>query len=152
MSNTLTISILDMLDAQRSFITKIEELSEEEINWSPLPDKNSIGNLLDHLIGSERFHVHEKIFGIEINRIREKEFEKKSRSKKSLLASYQEMATKTRELLKTKLEDERFLEPSLGDDKTKTVFWRLTHVIEHNYYHIGQINLLIGLRKSNNSK
>lgn len=150
MSNSLTLIILQMLDEQRSFIAKIKDLTDEEFNWSPLPDKNSIGNLLDHLIGSERYHIHQCIFSIEISRVRENEFIKKNRSKQELLNNYEKMAARTRELLKSNLQDDQFLYPSFGErSPEKTVFWRLIHVIEHNYYHIGQINLLFGIKKNN---
>ena len=101
---------------------------------------------MEHLIGSEKMWIQQIIFGTDIKRIRDKEFEKRKRSIQDLLKEYSINAKSTKNLLSTKLEDENLFE---NRERTKgekiTVFWALSHVLEHNYYHIGQINLLIAL-------
>ena len=135
-----------LLENLRSFIENVESLTDDQINWIPNGSKNSIGILLEHLIGSEKMWIQQIIFGTDIKRIRDKEFEKRKRSIQDLLKEYSINAKSTKNLLSTKLEDENLFE---NRERTKgekiTVFWALSHVLEHNYYHIGQINLLIAL-------
>lgn len=145
MSNSIVSEITSLLENQRSIIEKISGLSDEQINWVPKGSKNSIGILLDHLTGAERGLIHQMIFGIEVHRDRDKEFESKTRSVKELVKNYQETAEESQKLLTKKLSDENLLEERMRRDTKRTVLWALVHVLEHNNYHIGQINLILAM-------
>ena len=148
MTKKILSELTALLESQRSFIKNVEKLSSEQLNWVPKGSKNSVGILLDHLIGSESMLIHQMVFGIEINRNRDKEFESRDRSLKDLIIRYEETVQKTKNLLESKLEDENLFEERMRRDTKHTVFWAITHAIEHNYYHIGQINLLVALLDS----
>lgn len=147
MSNKIITEISNLLEDQRSFIKNVEALNDKQLNWIPKGSKNSIGILLDHLIGSEKSLLHQTLFNIEINRDRNKEFEQKSRSLKELISSYKTMSQESKRLLTTKLTDENLFDERIRGDKKRTVLWVLEHVLEHNNYHIGQIYLLLAMVK-----
>ena len=134
-----------LLDNQRSFLKNVESLKDDQINWIPNGSKNSIGILLEHLTGAEKMLIHQMIFGITIQRDRDKEFEKRARNILDLINEYQKTANETKKLLSSMLNDEQLLELKERRGEKKTIFWALSHTLEHNYYHIGQINLLIAL-------
>jgi uncharacterized damage-inducible protein DinB len=149
MTRTIVNQINELLDNQRIFIKNVENLTEDQINWSPKSDGNSIGIIIDHLIGSEKMLIKKVIFEMNVLRNREKEFEKSPRSKNLLIKSYYDNSNDTRELLSTRLTDSNLLEERMKGDTKKTVLWALLHLLEHSNYHIGQIYLILGLlRKS----
>lgn len=145
MTNTIVSEILTVLENQRSFIQNLEKLNDEQINWIPNGSKNSIGILMDHLIGAEKSLIHQTIFGIEITRNRDKEFEQKARSIKDLLKIYDSTSHESKSLLSSKLSDKDLLEERTRRGSKNTVLWYLLHTVEHNNYHIGQINLIIAM-------
>ncbi len=152
MTKKIINELMVLLDNQRSFIKDVEGLTPEQLNWIPKGSKNSIGKLLDHITGAERMLIHQMIFGIKINRDRDKEFEDRNRSINELIQNYNETSQETKRLLDSKLEDEDLLEERMRRDTKRTVLWALTHAIEHNNYHIGQIYLLLAMVKSEKSR
>ena len=149
MTKQIVNELSGLLESQRSFVTNVEKLTDEQLNWIPKGSKNSIGILLDHITGAEKMLIHKLIFGIEISRDRDKEFENRNRTVKDLLTKYQEMASDTKQLLSTKLEDENLLDTRNARGTERTVLWALGHALDHNNYHIGQINLLLAIVDSN---
>lgn len=149
MTKQIVNELMGLLDNQRGFINDVGNLSTEQVNWIPKGSKNSIGKLLDHLIGAESMLIHQMIFGIKIDRDRDKEFGDGTRSLKDLIQKYNVLSQETKRLVETKLEDENLLEERMRRDTKRTVLWALTHAIEHNYYHIGQIYLLKAMVESN---
>lgn len=151
--STFTINeILSILETQRSFIDSIKPLSDEQINWSPskseVSKRNTIGILLEHLTGAEKFLVHQVIFGMNVNRNRDAEFSHdKVRNKTDLVLNYEETAKKTTELLKS-INDDTLKEMRSARGNERSVLWALLHVMEHNYYHIGQINYILAVMKN----
>lgn len=60
---------------QRGILKAIEQLSEEDITWSPTPESNSIANLVSHIRGAVHSRVETILLNIPDTRDREKEFE-----------------------------------------------------------------------------
>jgi hypothetical protein len=54
----------------------IEQLSEEDITWSPTPESNSIANLVAHIRGAVHSRIETIFYNIPDTRNREKEFER----------------------------------------------------------------------------
>ena len=153
MSNFIVSEILSILESQRSFIDNVKTLTNEQLNWTPSKSehskRNTVGILLEHITGAEKFLVHRGVFGKEIKRNRDEEFNQdKVRNKEEIISNYKKVAMDTAELLKT-LKDDTLTEERKVRTHTKSVSWILLHAIEHNYYHIGQINYLIALMKEN---
>ena len=139
MSNSVVNSILKMIEDQRVNVRKtLEDLSDDEINWCPQTERNSIANLIEHATGAEAWLIQEVIMGIDVKRIRDKEFEYRYRSKKELATSYEYAAKATRDILEKLNDEELFKERNMREEKW-TVLRILLHVLEHTNYHIGQI-------------
>ncbi|OLS25866.1 MAG: hypothetical protein HeimC3_11400 [Candidatus Heimdallarchaeota archaeon LC_3] len=148
MNPTTLSTILEILDTQRAHVRKVlNELTNDACNWNPQADKNSVAVLIEHLTGSEAYWIQELILGQKINRVRDKEFEYRYRSKKELKTAYEYLSKSTRDILNNKLNDSNLMEQRPVKNGSKTVLWILLHMVEHNYYHIGQINYLAGLLK-----
>lgn len=58
------------------FIQCIEQLDEEDINWAPTADSNSIANLVSHIRGTVHSRIEILLLDIPDTRERDKEFEK----------------------------------------------------------------------------
>lgn len=148
MSSSSISTILSVLENQRAHVKKIlDELTNDACNWNPQTDRNSIAVLIEHITGSEAYWIQEVIIGQNVNRIRDKEFEYRYRSKKELRTAYDYMAKSTKDILTNRLTKNNLTEEREVRDGKKTVLWILLHMIEHNYYHIGQMNYLAGLLK-----
>ena len=144
--------LISILERQRSFISSIKVLTDDQINWSPstseFSGRNTIGIMLEHITGAESFLIHHVVFGLEVNRNRDEEFnQERIRKKIDLILNYEATARKSAEMLAT-LNDEGLREIKRIRQHKKSVLWALLHVIEHNYYHIGQINYVLALQKN----
>lgn len=144
MNNKIVSEFINTLESQRKFLANLEHLSNEQINWKPFDSKNSIGILLEHLIGSEKFWIQQVISGKNVKRTRKNEFIDRERSLEQILSDYKENIIDTNNVL-SNLKDERLLEIVQHPERQVTILWVLIHVIEHNYYHIGQINLILAI-------
>jgi hypothetical protein len=57
---------------QRRTLKAIEDLSEEDITWTPTPESNSIANLVSHIRGAVHSRVETILLNIPDTRDREK--------------------------------------------------------------------------------
>ncbi|RMF87674.1 MAG: DUF1572 domain-containing protein [Nitrospinota bacterium] len=53
---------------------RIEGLNDAQINWAPKQGYNSIGVIIKHMLGAEKFWIGEKIGGTPVHRDRDDEF------------------------------------------------------------------------------
>jgi uncharacterized damage-inducible protein DinB len=53
---------------------RIEGFNDRQINWTPHAGYNSIGVILKHMLGAEKFWIGEKIGGTPVHRNRDDEF------------------------------------------------------------------------------
>lgn len=125
--------------------TCIDLLSETEIWFSPNPQLNSVGNLVQHLCGNITQYILTTLGGAADNRNRDAEF--------------QISGILTKEALKTKLQNviknsthtirQTTVEALLASKKVQvyelTGIGIILHVTEHLSYHTGQIALLTKL-------
>jgi hypothetical protein len=68
--------VIKFRSEKRGTLKAIEQLSEEDITWSPTPKSNSIANLVSHIRGAVHSRVETIFFNIPDIRDREKEFER----------------------------------------------------------------------------
>lgn len=125
-------------------------LTPEQLTWTPPGSQNSIGWLLEHLIGTEDFWIHHLAYGGSVARPVPVD------DGQALLAEYARVRAATDERLAAATPEEmaRVVEvPAFSDGWsppcTPTVHWVFHHLFEHEMYHIGQISLLLrqqGLR------
>ncbi|KKO54657.1 DUF1572 family protein [Paenibacillus sp. DMB20] len=74
LASELIESMLVLNQKKKWTLQAIEQLSEEDITWTPTPDSNSIANLVAHIRGAVHSRIETILFHIPDVRDREKEF------------------------------------------------------------------------------
>ncbi|MBI3998197.1 MAG: DinB family protein [Armatimonadetes bacterium] len=140
------LKVLEDLHGQ--ILETIAPLSDEEIN-RPIPGlQNTIGILLRHLGGSERYWIGEVVGGQPAQRNRESEFGRERLHKAALLEELERTKAITRETLgrlrATDLLAEVDVRRTRGVRKESRAF-ALLHATQHLAYHLGQLRYLAKL-------
>lgn len=122
-------------------------LSEEEIWRRPNTEVVSIGNLVLHLCGNIKQHVHFGLGGDPDDRTRQAEFDEKGPIPTGdLIERLDATMNRTREVLET-LDPKRLLENRTIQGEEVNGVTTLVHVTEHFSYHTGQITYLTKMMK-----
>jgi len=120
----------------------VDGLPLEAMDWIPGPEMNSLGVLLAHVAGSEKYWFGDVIAGENTGRDREAEFRTRGREAAALKAGLQEMLTYGRSVVaKLELADltsERVPHP---DGRTMPVGSCLLHILRHTAEHAGHMQL-----------
>ena len=120
--------------------TVIEGLSQGAIDWKPSPDMNSIGVLVVHTVGAERYWIGDVVMGEPSGRQRDLEFEthgiNSSELSQRLADALDYIEHSLGSLTLTALTEER---GSPRDGKIVTVGWSLLHVLKHTGLHLGHM-------------
>lgn len=119
----------------------VEGLPIEALDWVPGAEINSLGVLVIHLTGAERYWI-----GLAVNepleRDREAEFRAKGLNIKQLTARVVSADEYNRDALsRLSLTDLDIMRSSPRNNKTFTVGWCLMHALEHTSLHTGHITL-----------
>jgi uncharacterized damage-inducible protein DinB len=120
----------------------IDGLPQAALDWSPGPEMNSIGVLVVHLTGAERYWIGDVARGDPSRRVREAEFRARgqdSMALKELLDGALSYASGALEQLS--LEDLETERTSPRDGENFSTAWALLHALEHSAIHLGQIQL-----------
>jgi uncharacterized damage-inducible protein DinB len=140
------LRVLD--DLRRQVVETVAPLSDEQVNRTVPGLRNSVGILLKHLVGSERYWVGEVAGGRPAHRYRDAEFEHEPVRKADLLAEIERVAAQTRDVL------DRLTAADLAQEvevrRTRgtvqdTKSGALLHATQHLAYHLGQIRYLAKL-------
>ncbi len=127
------------LDALRQeVLASVEDLSEDEINRRPQGLDLTIGIMVRHLAGSERFWITERVGGTPVHRDRDAEFAYDRVAKAGLVAAMQAAGEETRRVL-ARVTPETLREEFEWHNARRTREWAVVHVVEHYAYHHGQI-------------
>ena len=124
----------------------LEALPPDVLDWKPAPEMNSIGVLITHLTGAERFLIGDVVMGEPSNRDREAEFQAAGLAKQDLLdrlttvdayikGAFEKMSLVDLEMSRT--------HPRNG--KQVSVSWAILHALEHTGIHLGHIELTVQL-------
>lgn len=147
MTRTTIETLQQVLNTQRKHIYDIlTQITSAQLNWRPQSDRNSIGNLVEHLTGSERFWIQQGIAGIDVQRQRSMEFEPAIRNKTDLENAYNTMKNESLTILDD-LTDHQLTEDREIHNRVYSILGVLQQVIEHSNYHLGQIRYIQGLLK-----
>lgn len=120
----------------------ISDLSVEALDWSPAEGANSMGAVVVHTLGAERYWVATVIFGQPSDRVRESEFLARGWLTVELFEQLDKLTTLERAVFETLgLEDLETLRRVPRDGREVTVSWALAHVIEHTAVHVGHLQL-----------
>lgn len=122
----------------------VEPLGDEEINWAHPHLSNTIGILLRHLAGSERYWIGEVVGGRPAQRVREAEFVREPLQKAPLIKGLREAHGMVQEVLSTLRVADLTREVEFtwrGTQHRLTTEWAILHSVQHSAYHLGQIQL-----------
>jgi uncharacterized damage-inducible protein DinB len=122
--------------------TAIDPLPQEALDWSPGPEMNSIGVLVVHLAGAERYWIGDVACGDPSGRVREAEFRAHGLDSPALKKILDGGLTYTSGALeKLTLQDLEARRFAPRDNASFSVAWALLHALEHTAIHLGQIQL-----------
>jgi uncharacterized damage-inducible protein DinB len=120
----------------------IESLSQEELDWKPGPEMNSIGVLVTHLAGAERYWIGDVVLQDPSGRDREAEFRTQGLDAAILMQRLEDIDVYTRTALeRLSLRDLETFRSSPRDGQRFTVAWALAHALEHTAIHAGHIQM-----------
>lgn len=141
----LLVPFVESLDRVHADIYQaVEPLSDEAINWRHPDLSNTIGILLRHIAGSERFWIVHVAGGREMARDREAEFGRERLSKAPLVADLRAAQREVAEALARLSAGalSQTVEIShRGTTRTVSRHWAVLHSLAHTAYHLGQIQL-----------
>ena len=135
---------VERLDALREQLRQaIHGMGADEFNWAPLEaDTNSPCVLATHMVGSERFWLHQVLGGIDVQRDRDAEFEALAPSSHDLEALLAANGEKTRDVLRAVSADELARERVVHADKPAVDGrYAILHALEHLGQHLGHLSL-----------
>jgi uncharacterized damage-inducible protein DinB len=134
---------LDRLQALHIEIQQaLDGLPLEALDWKPGPKMNSIGVLVTHLTGAERYWVGDVAGQDPSGRVRQTEFQAHGADQADLQRHLSNSLNYIRKVLSNpSLEDLDALRLSLSDGQRYTVAWCLLHALEHSAIHLGHIQL-----------
>jgi uncharacterized damage-inducible protein DinB len=119
----------------------LDGLTPAALDWVPQPGMNSIGVLVSHLTGAERYLIGEVIAGDNSNRDRDAEFKVQGMELNALLKRLADnrayISGVLEELALADLETRRMFR----HQREVTVGWVLGHALKHTATHMGQIQL-----------
>lgn len=136
------IETIDLL--HEDIFKAVEPLNDEEINWRHPFLTNTVGILLRHIAGSERYWILEVMGGRNIQRKRDEEFGQERLQKAPLLQNLRAAQREVKdalEALSPGQELEEVEQTFRGKTTRFTRSWAILHSIQHTAYHLGQIQL-----------
>ena len=120
----------------------IEELPQEAIDWSPGMEINSLGVLVIHTAGAERYWIGDVIGRDPSGRVRDDEFLVVGLSATRLITRLDEVLSHSHKTLTTlELEDLDTVCTSPRDGRKFSVAWCLVHTLEHTALHLGHMQI-----------
>ncbi|MGH2399577.1 MAG: DinB family protein [bacterium] len=121
----------------------VEGLTDAEINWRHPNLSNTIGILLRHVAGSERYWIVEVVGGRPIHRERDAEFAGERLAKQPLVDALRAAQAEVTGVMGRMAAGELSTEVQLRDPpRTIPKAQAILHSIQHTAYHLGQIQLL----------
>jgi len=120
----------------------IAGLPQEALDWQPGPGMNSIGVLLAHVTGAERYWFSDVLMGEPSHRDREAEFRAHGLDAPAWQKRLAESEAYAQKALATlTLPDLETLRTFPRDGRKITVAWSLGHILEHTAIHAGHIQI-----------
>jgi len=122
----------------------VEPLTDQEINWRHPYLSNTIGILLRHVAGSERYWIGEVVGGRPAQRNRASEFGHEPLSKGPLVEDLREAQAVATAVLERLTAADLLAEVEVtfrGRTSQATRAWAILHSLQHASYHLGQVQL-----------
>jgi uncharacterized damage-inducible protein DinB len=136
-------SYWDRLQALHEGVERaIEGLPLAAVDWVPGPGMNSLGVLVTHVAGAERYWIGDVVGRHPSGRDRGAEFRARGVGVSALKGRLAETLAHSRAVLdKLALPDLEALRVSPRDGRKFTVAWSLAHALEHTALHLGHIQI-----------
>lgn len=130
--------------------TIIEGLPQNALDWKPGKDFNSLGVLIVHISGAERYWLGDVVAHLPSERDREAEFQARNINRDALTALLQESREFTRSVLEgLTFQDLETSRISPRNNRKVTVGWALNHILKHTALHVGHIQIARQLWEQN---
>jgi uncharacterized damage-inducible protein DinB len=121
----------------------IQGLPQAALDWVPGPEMNSIGALVAHLTGAERYWIGDVAGHDPSGRDRAAEFRARGLDEAELKRRLDGSLAYARGLLEgLTLQDLDAARVSPRDGREFTVAWCLAHALEHTAIHLGHIQII----------
>jgi uncharacterized damage-inducible protein DinB len=144
MDSTVTPLSQMLQSLHEDIFNAVEPLSDAEINWSHPHLSNTIGILLRHIAGSERYWIGQVVGGRRVTRDRDAEFVRERLRKAPLVENLRNAHNDVQEVLRS-LSTADLAAPIAvewrGGTQRFLRMWAIVHAVEHTSYHLGQIQL-----------
>jgi uncharacterized damage-inducible protein DinB len=119
------------------------DLPQTGLDWTPVAEANSIGALVMHVTGAERYLIGDVIARESSDRDRDAEFQTKGWDQAALEKRLDESSAYIRTVLETLTLDDLETERVIPRNGQKyTVIWVLGHILEHDGIHTGHMQLM----------
>ncbi len=117
-------------------------LNQEELDWSPGDEMNSLAVLSAHVAGAEQFWISDIVMGEESGRDRDKEFATSGVRGEILSSQMDAVLDYAREAFDRMQADQLAeLRTSPRDGRERTVAWWITNLLEHTALHLGHMQI-----------
>jgi len=124
----------------------LELVTEEDVWWRPDEKSNALGNILLHLIGSNRLYVGYGVGGRTLERDRAAEFTARGNPGRApVVAAWNDTVQMMRDVLDG-LDPSRMMERTDRTGKTTTLASILLHASHHTAAHMGQVVWITKMR------
>jgi uncharacterized damage-inducible protein DinB len=131
-------------------LENIRDLPQEALDWTPFPGGNSIGVIVTHIAGAEKFWFGDVVAGEPSGRDRAAEFIVKGVEYAQLSTLLDEsLAYASTVLAPLDLESLASTRLSPRNDKEISVGWSLGHILKHTAIHLGHIHVTRELWENN---
>lgn len=135
--------VVERLEALHRTIEKaIDGMPDEAMDWRPGPGMNSLGVLLTHAMGAQRYWIGDVAGGDDSGRDREAEFIARGVGTAALIERGREVLAHSRSVLGT-LSSADLPAPrtALPSGRQVTTAWAILHALEHTALHAGHIEI-----------
>lgn len=119
-------------------------LTDREVNWTHPQLANTIGILLRHTAGSERFWIVQVAGGRPVARNRDAEFGREPLAKEQVVADLRAAYDEVRGVIESFTADDLARPVTFdfrNERRTEAAAWALLQSLTHTSYHLGQIQL-----------
>jgi uncharacterized damage-inducible protein DinB len=133
-------------EARQRLIAVINQLSDEDLNWRPNPQSNSVTNLVQHICGSLRERYEHNIMGTPSVRNRTGEFDTAATQAKADLLQMIDSAFALVDEILGRLPLGSLFDITTIRDRQRSVLEIIDMTATHTSEHIGQIIYIAKIR------
>jgi uncharacterized damage-inducible protein DinB len=152
MERTLESTLLHLVRSRmiEDYPTQIGEclavITEEDVWWRPDEKSNALGNIMLHLIGSNRLYIGYGVGGRPLERDRAAEFTaRRNRDRAAVVREWEDTVAMMRDVLDG-LDATRLMERTDRTGKSTTLASILLHASHHTAAHMGQVVWITKMR------